>query len=340
MESRAGEVVILRLEGKLDAATGPELEASVDRMLAAGSPRMVLDGAGLAYVSSAGLRSILRSAKRAASDGGALVIAGLPPGPRHVIGVAGLGDIIGVHATTEEAVAAAASSEGTEPREGPAAPSSGLTLVEEMTLLSIDRSSGRLLPSAVVLHHALAGAALADLMLMNRIDTDVDQITTLDATPVGHPVLDAALRDVASLKPPRKVAAALVALSDAGGALLDRVVDNLVGHGILRREENRLRRVLGIQRYQTADGRQRREVGERLTELVAGNGIPDLRDAVLVGLVDIAGLSPVVFSDPAVAGRRARIESLARLDVVGVGVTRALQRVLDPIAAAYAIMRA
>jgi hypothetical protein len=47
-----------------------------------------------------------------------------------------------------------------------------------------------------------------------------------------------------------------------------------------------------------------------------------------------------VFSDPAVAGRRARIESLARLDIVGPEVTRALQRVLDPIAAAYAIMRA
>ena len=90
-ETRVGAVVVLRLEGKLDAASGPELEASVERVLAAPSPHLVLDCAGLAYVSSGGLRSILRSAKQASSAGGALVIAALPPGPRHVIGLAGLG---------------------------------------------------------------------------------------------------------------------------------------------------------------------------------------------------------------------------------------------------------
>ena len=57
------------LDGRLDTTTAPELEAAVSE--AVGScDQLVLDFAGLEYISSAGLRVILKAQKAMAAKGG------------------------------------------------------------------------------------------------------------------------------------------------------------------------------------------------------------------------------------------------------------------------------
>ena len=54
--------VILKTEGRLDTITAPELEAVIDECVE-GIRELVLDFDGLQYVSSAGLRVILKAQK-------------------------------------------------------------------------------------------------------------------------------------------------------------------------------------------------------------------------------------------------------------------------------------
>ena len=54
--------VMLKIVGRLDTTTAPELEAAIDGC-AAGINELVLDCAALEYVSSAGLRVILKAQK-------------------------------------------------------------------------------------------------------------------------------------------------------------------------------------------------------------------------------------------------------------------------------------
>ena len=45
-------------------------------------------------------------------------------------------------------------------------------------------------------HLVLAGAVLMDLQLANRIDTDLDNLTVSNPTPLGDDVLDPTLADI------------------------------------------------------------------------------------------------------------------------------------------------
>ena len=58
----AGTAVALKIIGRLDTTTAPELEATIDGCVA-GVQELVLDCSQLEYVSSAGLRVILKAQK-------------------------------------------------------------------------------------------------------------------------------------------------------------------------------------------------------------------------------------------------------------------------------------
>ena len=57
-----GTAVVLKIVGRLDTTTAPELETAIDGCVA-GIKELVLDCSALEYVSSAGLRVILKAQK-------------------------------------------------------------------------------------------------------------------------------------------------------------------------------------------------------------------------------------------------------------------------------------
>ena len=60
---------VLKIIGRLDTTTAPELETVIDGCVAQGGA-LVLDCSGLEYVSSAGLRVILKAQKLMGTQGG------------------------------------------------------------------------------------------------------------------------------------------------------------------------------------------------------------------------------------------------------------------------------
>lgn len=74
-----------------------------------------------------------------------------------------------------------------------------LTLVDELVLTLLNEESGyfRQVPGWN-LNCAVVGAALAELSLMSRIDTDLDSLIFLDGTATGDPALDPVLYRIAA----------------------------------------------------------------------------------------------------------------------------------------------
>ena len=64
-----GNVITLNVSGRLDTTTAPTLEAAVSETTGI-CEQLVLDFAGLEYISSAGLRVILKAQKIMAAKGG------------------------------------------------------------------------------------------------------------------------------------------------------------------------------------------------------------------------------------------------------------------------------
>lgn len=105
-------VTLVAFAGSLDSNTSPKAQQALDRMLAAGAWKMVVDCTALDYISSAGLRVLLGTAKRlsgagaggAGGAGGALRLFGLNETVREVFDISGFSKILGVFATEFDAL--------------------------------------------------------------------------------------------------------------------------------------------------------------------------------------------------------------------------------------------
>jgi anti-anti-sigma factor len=92
------------IEGRLDTITAPALEERLLGLIAAS--RVVLDMAAVRFVSSAGLRVLLKAAKAAKAAGTGFAVCALQPSVREVYDISGFERIITAHPTRDEAVAA------------------------------------------------------------------------------------------------------------------------------------------------------------------------------------------------------------------------------------------
>ena len=100
-------VTLVAFAGSLDSNTSPQAQEAVDGMLAAGARKMVVDCTALDYISSAGLRVLLGTAKRlggAGGAGGALRLFGLNETVREVFDISGFSTILAVFATEADAL--------------------------------------------------------------------------------------------------------------------------------------------------------------------------------------------------------------------------------------------
>ncbi|HZU64181.1 MAG TPA: STAS domain-containing protein [Novosphingobium sp.] len=93
----------LSLSGRLDSATANDLEQVLLPLFAAPAPTVLVDFAGLGYISSAGLRVVLMAAKRAKQAGGRLMLCGLSSAVREVFEISGFLKILEVSDSRAEA---------------------------------------------------------------------------------------------------------------------------------------------------------------------------------------------------------------------------------------------
>ncbi|BDV01945.1 anti-sigma factor antagonist [Thermodesulfomicrobium sp. WS] len=102
--SQQNGVFIIALLGRLDAMTASDCEKALDEVLGGGVTLLLLDLEAVEYVSSAGLRVILKAAK-ALYDTGRLALARPQEGVREVLEMTGFGEIMPIHDSVEEALA-------------------------------------------------------------------------------------------------------------------------------------------------------------------------------------------------------------------------------------------
>jgi anti-sigma B factor antagonist/stage II sporulation protein AA (anti-sigma F factor antagonist) len=102
-ELKQAGIPVLAPAGRLDTNTAPAFEAALLGVLES-SHRLIVDLAGVDYVSSAGLRVVLMGAKRARQAGGGLVLCGLDPNIREVFTVSGFLKILVTAESREQAL--------------------------------------------------------------------------------------------------------------------------------------------------------------------------------------------------------------------------------------------
>lgn len=91
-QEKNGEALMIKLSGRLDTMTAPELEAELKSCLA-GITKLTFDFSELEYISSAGLR-VLLSTQKTMNKQGSMVIKAANENVNEVFEVTGFSDIL------------------------------------------------------------------------------------------------------------------------------------------------------------------------------------------------------------------------------------------------------
>jgi hypothetical protein len=202
-----------------------------------------------------------------------------------------------------------------------------VSLAEELVLLAYN-SHGNACLDGTRLSYGVGGALLLELTLAGRVGVVDNRVAVADPTPLGHPLLDAALHrirtDRRALRPKKWVARL---------GSRRRVLDRLVRTRVLRREEHRVLFVFPHTRYPSSTGvtpAAETDARRRLRAAVTATGPVEPRTAALCALVAAVGLDRKLFADLPRARVRARLREIGR----GAWAAEAVRKVIDDMQAA------
>ena len=104
IENQKEDVSIFKLNGRLDSNTSPALEKKLVSAMENGTRNMVIDFENLDYISSAGLRIILKTTKDLKRTDGNIVLCAMQDYVREVFEIAGFDTFLPIFATVDEAL--------------------------------------------------------------------------------------------------------------------------------------------------------------------------------------------------------------------------------------------
>lgn len=102
--SEKNGVTVFDLVGNLDTNTAPEAEAAINDKLASGVSKIVLNLEKTNYVSSAGLRVFLATAKKMTASGGAVKLCCANEVVQEILDISGFSTILDVKESEEQAL--------------------------------------------------------------------------------------------------------------------------------------------------------------------------------------------------------------------------------------------
>ena len=208
-----------------------------------------------------------------------------------------------------------------------------LRIVEEIIMLLLRDEDGRFLhvPNWSM-DYAIAGGVLMDLAMENRIDTDLENLMLVDATPVGDSLLDPTLTEIEE-REKNNTRFWVEHTAQNAYAIREEALSRLVALGILEPQEDRFLWVFRSRRYPMIDGQAQREVKTRIMGVLFSDEIPDPRDVMIICLADACGIFGELLSKEELAQASARIDIVRKLDLIGQAMSKAIYDIEVSVAA-------
>ena len=98
-------ISIMKVKGRIDSESAPELDKALSKLFTDGRNKVVLNLQGVDYMSSAGLRSLVKALKESQGSGGNLRLASVPKEIEGLLLTVGMMQMFKLFSTSEEAAA-------------------------------------------------------------------------------------------------------------------------------------------------------------------------------------------------------------------------------------------
>ena len=203
-----------------------------------------------------------------------------------------------------------------------------LNLPEELILMLLNEENGYFhqVPGWD-LNCAVAGAVLAELSLLSRIDTDMDSLFLVDPTETGDPAMDPILKEIASESSQRSTQYWIERLAPSAESVIDLTLDRLVNLKILEYHDGEFWTLAHtgwqMELYgNSQEGTAGQFIKTRISRALFMNEIPDPRDIIVICLVNTCDVFRFIFQLDDES--EARIQLICKMDVIGRSIADAV----------------
>lgn len=199
-------------------------------------------------------------------------------------------------------------------------------LSQDLILLALNPQTGKTRFSFyAALEYGLVGSLLLDLVLQGKLEIDNDnRVIGAITGNTGDEFLDRHLNEVLASSRPRTARFWITRWRRRYRWFQPVVLQNLVDLGVLERQEQRILGLFPTQRYFLTDESIQREIVQQVRAAVLeGIGL-DSRMAALISLMQASHLTDAVFRPEERPEARSRIKAIAREELVGQAVSKAI----------------
>ncbi|WP_420622215.1 cytochrome P450 [Candidatus Poriferisodalis sp.] len=204
-----------------------------------------------------------------------------------------------------------------------------LSLPEELILMLLNEESGYFhqVPGWN-LNCAVAGAALAELSLQARVDTDMVHLILLDKTPTGDPVSDFALQQISAEPDLKNAQYWIERLAPHAEMMIDLTLDRLTSAGILEHHDGNFWTLSPAARHSEHLGMSGEDtaaqfIKTRIGKAIFSAAIPSPRDVIIIGLASTCDVLRFIFDIDDAAEDRIRL--LCQMDLIGQAIANAVE---------------
>ncbi len=106
-ETANGPVQVVSVEGYLDGHTFGELEQRLEKLIASGRVRLVIELSKLSYIASSGVGVFINYHSQASAKGGNLQLVNPSPSVHEIFELLGLDSLFVIHKSIDQGIAAA-----------------------------------------------------------------------------------------------------------------------------------------------------------------------------------------------------------------------------------------
>ncbi|MDY7221331.1 GPP34 family phosphoprotein [Halalkalibacterium halodurans] len=216
-----------------------------------------------------------------------------------------------------------------------------LTLAEKLLLIGLNDETGKVhYQASTALPYGLAGAVLADLMLLGKVELQGKNIVVVDPKPVGQPIFDKALHIINKTPRKRNAKYWVQRLKRDLKTLRQDVLTLLIEQGILKEEKRKILGLFETRTYPAVDGEMEEQVKEKLrvlvlqpTEIEENKELAQERTLVLLSLVNACDLLRQVFDRQEARVVKKQVKHLTK----DVPVSKAVKEMVDAINASVVL---
>jgi stage II sporulation protein AA (anti-sigma F factor antagonist) len=105
-EERVGDTCVVVATGRLDGSASGAFADRVGGLIDGANRKLLVDFAGVDFVSSAGLRAVLAMIKKVRAAGGAFALCGVQAHVREVLDIGGFTSMLSIHGGRADGLAA------------------------------------------------------------------------------------------------------------------------------------------------------------------------------------------------------------------------------------------